>query len=243
MNRQGRGIKQEQNKYRYKKRRLTANKHVNLNSRDNKLESFALNGVKIFLGIFFVLVIYNIFLLVYTKKTENNPAYIFGYRAYIITTDSMKPQLKKGDISVIKKIKNKNELKNNDIITYNRKDTREKVTHRIIEKKDEYIVTKGDQNKEQDKEKVEYENIEGRHVFKIPYFGIFYLKTEKLKYLIILLLMIATIMLYQKKQSYKKYIRRIKKKDADRRFKEQQEKQNQKEKTNQEKIKEDEEIE
>jgi len=75
-----------------------------------------------------------------------------------ITSGSMWPALKKGDLILIQAV-SKDELKVGDIVVY----ANEKgfTIHRIIELKDETLVTKGDANNIQDLP-VKYEDVKGR---------------------------------------------------------------------------------
>lgn len=170
--------------------------------------------LKSFLILFFILILYNLFLLLFSAKTDKQAKYIFGFRAYIITTDSMKPNLNLGDIVIIKKVNNE-ELNVNDIITYRLSINTERVTHRIIEKSDDIYITKGDNNKLEDKSIVKYENIEGIVIIKIPFIGKIFLNTETLFYAIFLTILLLTVYLYNRRLIHKRKLRREKKKNAD----------------------------
>lgn len=167
-----------------------------------------------FLILFFVLVLYNIFLLIFSAKTDKQAKYIFGFRAYVITTDSMKPNLNIGDIIIIQKTKN-DDLNVKDIVTYRISIDTERITHRIVDKTNDIYITKGDNNKLEDKIIVKYENIEGKVIFKIPFIGKIFLRAENLFYVIFLSIIILTIYLYNRRLLNKSKIRREKKKYAD----------------------------
>ena len=88
------------------------------------------------------------------------------------------------------------------------------VTHRVIEIIEENGIkkykTKGDNNNTEDKEKITYEQIEGKYQFKINQFGII---TEILKSkitLIILILMIVFIYYHKGKMEHKRQERKEK---------------------------------
>ncbi len=164
--------------------------------------------------VFVVIILYNFFLLAFSAKTDKEAKYLFGFRAYIITTDSMKPSVNVGDIILIQKTENE-DLFPNDVVTYRLSKDLERVTHRIIDKTEDIYITKGDNNKLEDKDIVRYENIEGKVVFKIPFIGKFFLNAENLFYTIFLSVIILTIYLYQRRFLNKSQIRRIKKKQAD----------------------------
>lgn len=63
----------------------------------------------------------------------------FGYKIYKISSKSMEPNLKYNDFILIKE---KADFKENDIITF--KVENKYITHRVVEIKDERIITKGD---------------------------------------------------------------------------------------------------
>lgn len=193
--------------------------------------------LKSFLILLFIIVLYNFFLLFFSAKTEKEAKYIFGFRAYVITTDSMKPNLNTGDIVIIKKAEN-DDLKIGDIITYRLSADTERITHRIVDKTDDIYVTKGDNNKLEDKSIVKYENIEGRVTIKIPFIGKIFLNIETLFYAVFLTITILTVYLYNRRLLNKSKIRREKKKYADSLRQEELLKNVNKEEVNKEKIKE-----
>ena len=122
--------------------------------------------------IFLVIILYNIVLLYmsYIDKFDTPSFYI--YKAYVITTNSMEPELKKDDVVVIKKAKADN-LKQGDIITF--KQNGETITHRIVQIDDiedgKLYITKGDNNNVQDEQGLRFDQIEGKLVIKIPQLG------------------------------------------------------------------------
>ena len=122
--------------------------------------------------IFLVIILYNIVLLYmsYIDKFDTPSFYI--YKAYLISTESMEPEIKKGDAIIIKKV-DEEQLKVNDIITF--KIDEEIITHRIVQINDngteKTYVTKGDNNNVEDHEILTFDDIEGKQVMKIPYLG------------------------------------------------------------------------
>jgi len=91
-----------------------------------------------------------------------------------ITSSSMWPALKKGDLVFIKGELSKEDIAIGDIIVYENK--LGFTIHRVISKNDETVITKGDANNTNDAPVV-YEEIVGKAVFvgdsplRIPYFG------------------------------------------------------------------------
>lgn len=90
---------------------------------------------------------------------------------YAVQTGSMEPTIKVGDLIFIKKSK---EYKEGDIITFlsGTGKSRVTITHRITKVTDENtFVTKGDANAAEDIDRVKYEDIFGKYIFKIPLLG------------------------------------------------------------------------
>lgn len=109
-----------------------------------------------------------------TRFKQDNDVSFLGFRWYQILTDSMSPEIRAGDIVIVRMTKDVNE---GDIITFNpvkgKKTTY--LTHRVAEKyrlNDEIrYKTKGDANKHSDISPVSADQIIGKVVFKIPHLG------------------------------------------------------------------------
>lgn len=97
---------------------------------------------------------------------------VFGVKMFVVTTGSMEPTIKPGDLILSKKIDSKN-LKEQDIISFSEGET--VVTHRIEKIESEnnklYFSTKGDNNNEYDMGRVEDINVEGIYFKCIPNMG------------------------------------------------------------------------
>lgn len=177
------------------------------------------NRVKKLIFIFLVIILYNIVLLYmsYIDKFDTPSFYI--YKAYIISTESMEPELKKGDAVIIKKV-DEEDLKINDIITF--KINEEVITHRIVQINDDgtekTYVTKGDNNNVEDNQILVFEDIEGKQVMKIPHLGNV-IDVLKNGIVIILVILIALIMYLNRiEMKEKSEARREKKKIEDEKF-------------------------
>ncbi len=91
-----------------------------------------------------------------------------------ITSGSMWPSLKRGDLILIKGINNKNEIEVGDIIVY--KNIKGFTIHRVVQLNGKTVVTKGDANNVSD-EPIKYEDIIGKTVnynekpLRIPFLG------------------------------------------------------------------------
>ena len=84
-----------------------------------------------------------------------------------IGSGSMEPIIYTGDAVVLSKVKEDTELKVDDIVAYEEGD--KIIVHRIIEIKDDYYITKGDNNNTRDKRNIKREEIKGKFMFRIPY--------------------------------------------------------------------------
>ena len=177
------------------------------------------NRIKKLIYIFLIIILYNIVLLYmsYIDKFDTPNFYI--YKAYIITTQSMEPELKKDDVIVIKKVK-ENNLKQNDIITF--KKGGETITHRIVQIEDtengKLYLTKGDNNNVLDEKALQFKDVEGKMIMKIPYLGKI-VSTLKNGIVIILVVLIFLILYLNRIEAKEKSrIRRQKKKIEDERY-------------------------
>lgn len=169
--------------------------------------------------IFLVIILYNIVLLYmsYIDKFDTPSFYI--YTAYVITTNSMEPELKKDDVVVIKKAKADN-LKQGDIITF--KQNGETITHRIVQIDDiedgKLYITKGDNNNVQDEQGLRFDQIEGKLVIKIPQLGKMVASFKNGIIIVLVLLISAIIYLNRITAKERSNIRRAKKKLEDNKY-------------------------
>jgi len=163
-----------------------------------------------------IVMLYNVFLISKSSLSKEQAKDVFGYKAYIITTDSMKPNINSGDVIIVTKVKEE-KIKSGDIITFKTED--DYISHRIIEIKQneeeiEYI-TKGDNNNVPDSYRVVYDDIEGCKIIRIPLLGNLILMLRNKIYIVILIIIILLIYLYTRKIEYKKKARREKKENED----------------------------
>ena len=170
------------------------------------------------LEVFCIIFIYNLILIIISYYNFNNNVELFGHRAYIITSNSMEPNLSFGDIVITQRC-NEEKIYEGDIITF--KQEKENITHRII-KIENYdsgllYVTKGDNNNLEDIEKIEYSQIQGKVILIIPYLGnIIMLLNNEIIILIILLILLVLFLLYIQKQEKIENRREKKKIEAER---------------------------
>lgn len=97
----------------------------------------------------------------------------FKYMAVAIASGSMSPTFTKGSVVVVKKIKNKEEIKIGDIAAYEY--AGRIIVHRVIRiteiKGEKFYYTKGDANQEEDNYKVEADKIIGVVDLALPLIG------------------------------------------------------------------------
>ena len=117
-------------------------------------------------------ILYDVFLIFYTIINPGVTPELFGYKTFSIISGSMEPTLSVDDIVIIKKA-GQFDIQKNDIITFKIND--EVITHRVInmEYRDNKLIytTQGDSNEVTDMQRVEYNQIEGKYVGKIPKLG------------------------------------------------------------------------
>ena len=114
--------------------------------------------------------------MLYQKNVKNEEIPRIGdFSVFNIISESMKPTIEVNDLIIIKKCKQE-ELKIGDVITFKTPEETV-VTHKIVKisKEDgkKVYITKGDNNKIEDSDPVEYEQIHGKYVFKISGAGRF----------------------------------------------------------------------
>lgn len=141
------------------------------------------------------IIIYNLTLIVkYIINPEETPDFL-GYKTYEIVSRSMENTINKNDVIVVKDVP-KTEIKSDDIIAFNNGE--EVITHRVIDIENidgkTFYTTKGDNNRYPDKNKITYEQIEGKYVFKINKFG-YFLNILKNRYLLSILFVILVLCL------------------------------------------------
>lgn len=103
------------------------------------------------------------------KILHKNIASIAGYAFLEVASGSMEPNINVGDLVIIN-TRNK-EIVENDVITFTDA-SGSFVTHRVSESVTSGFITKGDANNAEDEDIVKKENVVGKYVFKIPYFGV-----------------------------------------------------------------------
>ena len=119
------------------------------------------------------ILIMNLCIMYQAKTNKDEVPSVFGFKPFIVLSGSMEPEIHKGDMILTKNI-NPAELKKDDVLAF--RDAENTVTtHRIIDIVEndgvKYFITKGDNNSSQDKNLVEYEDVEGIYLFHFPGVG------------------------------------------------------------------------
>lgn len=162
-----------------------------------KVISFILN---VLLTIITIVIIIGAYYMYQVKIQKKDYANLFGYSLFEVATGSMSPTIEAGDVVITKLTK---EVKENDIIVYI--DGNNIITHRLIEKNGNKIITRGDANNSEDKP-IEEKMIIGEVVKIIPQLGTWQKilsSPEILVLIVILILILSVIYAYTSKSEEK----------------------------------------
>ena len=119
------------------------------------------------------MLIINLYIIYQAKTNKDQVPSILGYKPFIVLSGSMEKEIHQGDLIFVKEV-DPSDLKLEDVIAF--RDAEETVTtHRIIEIVERdgitYFITKGDNNNSQDQNLVEFEDVEGIYVGRVPSIG------------------------------------------------------------------------
>lgn len=114
-------------------------------------------------------------------------ANILGYSYFQVATGSMEPTIKIDDIILIRL---NSDIQENDIITYKSKN--EFITHRLIQKNDDSLITKGDNNNSED-DPIKKEDVIGKVVFTVKNVAVWKMVFADKK---VFILLIITVMIF-----------------------------------------------
>ena len=147
--------------------------------------------VTIILLLILVILLYCVIQIKVQKKPYIN---LFGYTVFQVITGSMEDTIKIDDVVIVKLTK---DVEVNDIITY--RDTDSFVTHRVIKKDGNTLVTKGDANNSED-DPITVDSVIGKVVFIITNVSIWInvFKTPKVVIAIIISVILISL-LFKKK--------------------------------------------
>ncbi len=159
------------------------------------------------------ILIYNVSLIIQTIINVHKTPSFLGIKTYVIVSGSMKPNINIGDVVVVKNIKNKEDLKVGDVISFRKGQS--VITHRITniqydENQTIKITTKGDNNNIEDNGEVSYDDIEGKVIKAIPKLGNISLAMQNKITVVVVIILFYMYLSWNCKINKIKEIRRLK---------------------------------
>jgi signal peptidase I len=127
-----------------------------------KIVSYAFTGLC-------VILVFLTSLEVISATKDSRPPAIFGYSISYVPTESMEPEIEAGEYIYYKKT-TFDDVGVEDVIIYKSKSGQMKgkyIVHRIVEKHDDYLIVKGDNNLINDSEHVTSDMIYGKYIDKV----------------------------------------------------------------------------
>ena len=142
------------------------------NTKENRISNFI--GTILIIICIPILIIFVTIAIKANINHEKLPDFL-GYKPLICASNSMSNIFELGDLTITKQVSEK-ELHEGDIITFWDSKHKTVITHRIeditvTEDGEKEYTTKGDMNNASDKEKVKYEQIEGKCIYYVKYIG------------------------------------------------------------------------
>lgn len=154
--------------------------------------------LNILLIIITLLILIGIYYIIQIKVLKNDFANLCGYTFFEVATGSMENTISIGDVVIVKLTKDVNE---NDIIVY--KDDNNFITHRLIKKQADKLITRGDANNSNDKP-IDKDQILGKVIYIVPKIGIFrkiFISKEILGLVITILILLGILFVYETKKT------------------------------------------
>lgn len=121
---------------------------------------------------------------------------LFGYKGFIVLSDSMKPSFEAGDY-IIDKMVDLKTIQVGDVVSYYDKSD-QIVTHRVVEITPQGYVLQGDGNEVTDTTFVTNENYIGRQAYSVSKLGTIMLKLSHPLVLVGISLLFLLMLIYQK---------------------------------------------
>lgn len=113
-------------------------------------------------------IVFFIFLIIGNISSKSEKIYNFlGFKNYLVSTGSMKPEIYPGDYITIIKV-DKSKIKKGDVVAYKLENII--ITHKVIKVLEDTIITKGVANNTDDGE-INKNQVVGRYLFRIPKIG------------------------------------------------------------------------
>lgn len=162
------------------------------------------------LAFLLMLLIVNLIMLYQTNIKHEEIPKIGDISVFNIVSGSMEPTINVNDLIVIKRC-SEDQIQNGNIITYKKEDGTV-VTHRIVKINKEdgknVYTTKGDNNKQEDEEKIKHSQVHGKYLFKISGVGKIVEELQKNNGLISIILIIIIFIILKNKKDKKKELRK-----------------------------------
>ncbi len=132
----------------------------------------------------------------------------FGYRYYVVLTDSMVPEFASGDV-VFVKVTGADDISENDVITFNpSSDGEAYLTHRVVEKINNFegtgvtcFRTKGDANDSEDSFLIDEDRLIGKVKAHVPKMGIA-IRFVQLRWYLLVPILIMAVLFFKLMQYY-----------------------------------------
>ena len=158
------------------------------------------------------IILWDLAIIIQTIQNPQETPSVFGIKTFCIISGSMEPEISVNDVVIIKETP-KEEIKKGDIISFDKNG--DIITHRIIylttnKNGETTYITKGDANNIEDEGYVEYKDIEGKMIGKIPKIGKIIMALKSETTLIITLVILITIYIVEQRIERKKDIRKNK---------------------------------
>ncbi len=118
---------------------------------------------------------------------------ILDYSIFVIESESMLPQLEKGELIFVRKTNN---YKVGDIISFYTDSSPDKpFTHRIVDKQEGYYITQGDNNQEKDPFRTDDSEIIGKVIETVPNAGKIVLFLRSVEGIILFIIVPASLII------------------------------------------------
>lgn len=101
--------------------------------------------INVLIFIIILIILFCLYSFFSLKILQNKYVNFFGYTYFQVATGSMRDYIKEGDVVIVKI---NSDYAEGDVITYI--SGNDFVTHRVVEKSDDYVITKGDNNNTND---------------------------------------------------------------------------------------------
>lgn len=109
---------------------------------------------------------------VIVSNIEDRPPRIFNLSVSYVPTGSMEPTITSSSYVLFKKI-SFDDVEVGDIIVYKSNEQDKYIIHRVVEKYNDYLITKGDNNIISDTERITSDMVYGKYIMTLGFMSIF----------------------------------------------------------------------